>query len=125
MSNPIDLIKANHMMPNGKHGGIGGRNAFNPTPSLYSTYSEYNDSNTLYELPKNYKKNRTITDKVNIFKERYMETSTNRGKVVSYIIEKDENIERDENYPTKLLRVKVVGEIHIGGKYYFELRIIR
>jgi len=74
----MDINLHNILNNHGPYGGIGGRNAFNPEPSLLEVsnnniYHDIHHGDIIeYELPKSYGINPTVTKKADIWTVNFM-----------------------------------------------------
>lgn len=109
----------NILNKHGEYGGIGGKNAFKPEPSLLevSNNNIYHDihrgDKIEYEFPKSYGNNSTVTDKVDIFTDNFM------GENIYYIIK------NKDNYRFLLVNLEEKFHCNRRKKYYFRLRILK
>ncbi len=108
MSELFNNLKKNH-----NYGGLGG-SIKEPSNSILSTeVIQYDDNDTEYEFPKNYKKKQPITDKTINFINKFV------GKNVDiyYIL--------DTQYRKEIRIVRVLYIFKRGGKYFFKLKTKR
>ena len=92
------------------YGGLGGP-IKDPSNSILSTeVIQYDDNDTEYEFPKNYKKKQPITDKTNNFINKFVGKNVN----VYYIL--------DTKYRKEIRIVRVLYTFKKEGRYFFKLK---
>jgi len=108
MSEWFNSLKNNH-----NYGGLGG-SIRDPSNSILSTdVIQYDDSDTVYEFPKNYKKKQPITDKTNNFIKKFVGKNVD----VYYIL--------DTRYRKEIRITQVLYAFERGGRYFFKLKTKR